>query len=136
MITTAELKLYRSAVINDGPTNGGRMSASEIASGVMANLFPIVQESERVAGSTKYRKVFAKVANIEDLTLYQSKLYLDKITPGQDVITFFPATQTDAQSAITGSERQYGGSLLVRGSGSGFGRYFCSDRRPGEAAVR
>ena len=119
MIVSAELKLYRSLVVNDGPTNGGRMSASEIPSGVMANLFPIVQETERVSGSTKYRKVFAKVANDENLTLYQSKLYLDKITPGQDIITFFPATQTDAQSAITGNERQYGGALLNTGTGAG-----------------
>jgi hypothetical protein len=112
MITALELKLYRSLVINDTGTNGGRMSASEIVSGVMANLFPIVQEAERTAGSTKYRKVFAKVANDDDLTLYQAKLYLDKITPGQDIITFFPATQTNTQAAITGSERQYGGSQL------------------------
>lgn len=119
MITAADLKLYRSLVISDTATNGGRMSSSEIVSGVMGNLFPIVQEAERLSGSTKYRKVFAKVANADDMTLYQAKLYLDKITAGADIITFFPGTQTDYQSAITGSERQYGGGNLSIAASAG-----------------
>jgi hypothetical protein len=111
-ILSGELKLYRSLVVNDGSTNGGRLSANEMISGVVGNMFPSINDTERAAGSTKYRKVFAKVANDEDLTLFSPRLYMDVVTPGEDMITFFPATQTDTQAAVTGSERQYGAGVL------------------------
>lgn len=111
-IARADLKMYKSAAVNDTGANGGRMSASQVASAAIANLFASVDRSERLAGSTKYRKAFWKVANDGAPVFYNAQAYMHSPTPGDDAITFFPATQTDTQAAITGSERRYGvGSL-------------------------
>lgn len=107
-IAAANLKFYRSANVSDADANGGRMSASEIVSGAAKNVFPAVGESERTAGSLKYRKVFCKNANADGLTLQDGKVYLDQYTLGDDIVTFFAASQVDTQDDITGSEKQYG----------------------------
>lgn len=117
-IVAAELKMYKSEVVSDAGTNGGLMSANEVVSGAASNLFPPVQEAERVAGGIKYRKLFYKNENDADLTLFDPKIFLEKTTPGDDIISFFPATQSDVQSGITGSERQYGGGPLDANIGS------------------
>jgi hypothetical protein len=111
-ILTTELIFYKSAVVNDATTNGGVMSNNSITSGGVQNVFSNVLSSERVAGSTKYRKVFLKVANDDDLTLLESKLWLDDITAAEDYVCMFAATQTDTQADITGSERKYGCGTL------------------------
>jgi hypothetical protein len=111
-IIKAELKFYKSATVSDGSTNGGRMSATPITSGAVNNLFEAAGETERAAGSLKYRKIFMKVENDADLTLFDGKVFLDKNTPGDDRHSFFPGTQTDTQASISGSERQYGGGNL------------------------
>ena len=41
--------------------NGGRMTLSQLVSGVKNNLFPDVSQSERTAGSTKWRKAFVHI---------------------------------------------------------------------------
>lgn len=111
-ILRAEMKFYKSTTVGDTSANGGRMSSNQIASGAAANVFPSVDNAERVAGSTKYRKVSAKVANDADETLANARVFLDKQSTGEDVVTFFPGTQTDTQAAITGSEDQYGCGVL------------------------
>lgn len=111
-ILDSEIKFYKSATVGDTSANGGRMSSSEIASGAAANVFAAVDNAERVAGSTKYRKVFCKVANDADETLHNGRVFLEVQSTGEDVVTFFPATNTDTQAAITGSEDQYGAGVL------------------------
>lgn len=112
MIAANELKMYRSAVVSDGSTNGGRMSNSEILSAVIANLFPPVSQSERAAGSVIFRKAFHKVANDADEALLDALILLSYNTPGADIITAFPGTQTDTQATITDTEDQYGAGKL------------------------
>lgn len=107
-IQQSELKFYKSKVVNDTSANGGAMSSSQIASGAVGNLFPPVSQAERVAGVTRHRKLFCKVANDADLTLNNAGVFVENYTPGDDRITIFAATQTDTQSGITGSERKYG----------------------------
>ena len=107
-----ELKFYRPAEVSDAATNGGRMIATEIVSGVLQNVFPHVFKAERTAGSTKYRKVFAKVANDSDETLYTPGYCVDGPTSGEDYCCFWPGTQRDTQADITGSERIYGAASL------------------------
>jgi LysM repeat protein len=111
-ILSSELKRFKSATITDTSANGGKMSATESVSAVKNNLFPDVSEAERVAGKTRHRKQFAKVANDADETLFNGRLHLTQHTPGQDYITFFPGTQINTQGDITGSERQYGAGAL------------------------
>lgn len=107
-ILQAEIKFYKSTTVGDTSANGGRMSSNQIASGAAANVFPSVDNAERVAGSTKYRKVFCKVANDADEALFNGRIYLEKHSSGADIVTIFPATQTDTQAGITGSENKYG----------------------------
>jgi len=111
-ILSTELIFYKSAVVTDTTLNGGVMSNNSITSGGLQNVFPNVLSAERVAGSTKYRKVFLKVANDDDLSLLDSKFWLDDVTAGGDWACFFAATQTDTQADITGSERKYGAGTL------------------------
>lgn len=107
-VTAADIKWYKSAVVSDTGTNGGIMSNTVIPSAVKNALFPDVQEAERTAGIIRYRKVFIKNENIAALAALSPRIFWENFTGGGDAFTFFPATQTDVQSALTGSERQYG----------------------------
>jgi len=111
-ILSSELKFYKSEVVSADPSNGGRMSAVEVVSGVVNNVWPHVLKAERDAGSTLYRKLFAKVANDADETLLAATLWNDLPTPGDDWIVMFAATQRDTQADITGTERLYGAASL------------------------
>lgn len=122
-ILDSELLMLLSETINDDVTNGGRMdNSASVTSGVLNNVWPSVFRAERLAGSTKYRKTFLKVANDDDDTLYNPQLYLDRQTPGDDWVVLFNATQTDTQNDITGSENCYGCAALhtnvLAGAGS------------------
>lgn len=112
-IIAAEIKMYRSAVVNDGGTNGGRMSNIIVTDNVKNNLWPDVSSSERAAGSTKYRKTFIKFENAAGLAAITPKVFLEDVTTGDDRMAFFAGThtQTDVQSGI-GSPRLYGAGRL------------------------
>lgn len=108
-IQASELKRKKSLVVTDTDSNGGRMdNNSNVVSGVTNNVWPSVFKTERQAGSTKYRKTFFKVENDADETLFYPQIWMDVPTPGEDWIIFFLGTQSDIQSAITGSEDCYG----------------------------
>ena len=112
-IQPTEIKLYAAEQMHNEATNGGRMSANLIVSGVKNNIFPDVPDAERLAGSTKYRKVFWKVENPTNTALQNVKVYMTKFTNGDDWITFFAGTQIDTQADITGNEREYGVGALA-----------------------
>ncbi|MEO5350502.1 MAG: hypothetical protein H7836_12765 [Magnetococcus sp. YQC-3] len=118
-ILASELKFYRAAVSSDQTSNGGRMSATEIATGVKNNIWPDVPQNERLAGSTKYRKAFLKVASTDNLALIDARIFIETPTPGGDRVLFFAGTQTDTQSAITGAERLYGTGGLDTNASAG-----------------
>lgn len=118
-IVASEIKAYRSTTVNDGSSNGGRLSSVEIVSGQIGGLFPNVSPAERASGITRYRKLFMKVANDDDITLQSPYVFQTKNTAGQDRVCFFPATQRDTQSSITGSERKYGCGVLKTTVSSG-----------------
>lgn len=107
-IQSSELKFYKAAVNNDGSGNGGVMSAVEIASGVAGNILPAVSQAELTNGVNRKRKVFAKVANDDDLALNNARAFVENFTPGDDRVLLFAGTQTDVQGDLTGSERRYG----------------------------
>jgi len=111
-ILDSELKLYKSLVVNDTTANGGRISANVVTSGVVNNVWPNVLKAERDAGSIKYRKLFAKVANDADETLLAAELWLDAPTAASDYQVIFAGTQRDTQVNITGAERKFGCASL------------------------
>jgi hypothetical protein len=86
--------------------NGGRMAFSQLVSGVKNNLFPDVSQSERTAGSIKWRKAFIHVSSAQDTALLNVRLFLDALTPAGDFVVFQPGTQTDTENQIAG--RPYG----------------------------
>jgi hypothetical protein len=119
-IVRAELKVYRPVEVSDALTNGGRMTAVEIPSGVLGNLFPDAGEAERTAGSTRFRKAFYKNTNIEvpgggvdsGLTLSNTLVFVENFTPGDDAIYIHLGTQVDTENDLTGSEDLYGSGDL------------------------
>lgn len=112
-IVNSELVMLKSKVVTDTDANGGLMdNLSIITSGVVNNVWPSVFKAERLAGSTKYRKTFLKVANDSDETLFNPQFWIDIVTQGDDWVTFFEGTQTDIQSGITGAEDNFGCSSL------------------------
>jgi hypothetical protein len=111
-IIAAELVWRKPLEVSDAGTNGGRMGHLAITSGVKNNIFPDVPQSERTAGSTKYRKAFIHVANDADLSLVAPKVFVESRTPGDDHVVFVVGTQTDTQSALSGSEQRYGQGQL------------------------
>ena len=111
-IIANELVWRKPAEVSDAGSNGGRMAFASINSAVKNNIFPDVPQSERTAGSTKYRKIFIHVANDADLALVAPKVFVETRTPGDDNVTFIAGTQRDTQSAITGSETKFGAGVL------------------------
>ncbi len=62
-IAGSDLVHYESAATS---STGGAIGASTITSGVKNNLWPDVNDAERVAGVVRYRKTFWKNANLTD----------------------------------------------------------------------
>jgi hypothetical protein len=113
-ILAAEVKFYHPEERSDVSTNGGRMTATESVSNTSGNLFPDVPQAERIAGSEKFRKLFLKIASAGDETLYNTLLFANQTTPGDDLVTMFLATSgaTDTQDDITGTEDHFGTGKL------------------------
>jgi len=111
-IQSSEIKAYRAATNNDSASNGGIMSANESVSGVAGNVLPPVTQAELTSGVTRHRKLFRKVANDADETLFNARAWVENFTPGDDRVLIFAGTQTDVQSDLSGSERVYGAGQL------------------------
>lgn len=97
-ISASEIKLYRSSVVNNVTTNGGRMSTTEVVSNVLNNLFPNVTQAERTAGVTRYRKAFCKLHDSGDETLYNHRAWMKTQTPAGDHVQIKAGTNTDTQA--------------------------------------
>lgn len=112
-IDSTDLRFHKSQNVSDADTNGGRMSASEVASGAVSNLFQAIGSSERASGSVKYRKLFLKNANADGLALVSPKVFLDAYTPGDDIVTFFAGDQVNVQGDVDGPpSKEYGAGKL------------------------
>ena len=111
-ILSSELLFYRSTTWDDTATNGGTMSANALTSGVPQDVWPNVLKDERDNGSTKYRKIFLKVANDADDTLLAPQFWLDNPTKGDDWVVMFPGDQVDTQGSVSPS-RVYGCASLT-----------------------
>lgn len=118
-IQSNEIKWYKSTIVNDTAGNGGPLSANECVDGVKNNVWPDVSQSERVAGSVKYRKTFIKVANDDDLALINPSIFVETNTPGEDTIVLLLGTQTDTQAQVVGYTRFYGAAALDLNANAG-----------------
>lgn len=115
-ILSSEIALYRSASWTDTPsTNGGRMSASAIA-GVSGALFPDVYESERVAGSTKYRKGFFKINNPANLALVSPRLFVHGVAAGDHAVRMALGLQNDTEQSFLATNPDWFGCCKLKTS--------------------
>jgi len=99
-ILESELELYRSAVVNDGAANGGRMGRQRILCGVKNNLFPDVSQTQRNTGMVRRRKLFAALRNAEDLSLNNAYAHLDRDSEGDESYGLCAGTMRDTQADL------------------------------------
>lgn len=118
-ILKEDLKLFKSSTYNDTSSNGGLPSNIAVVNAVSENIFPTISQAERLAGSTKYRKLFAKPDADGQFPLYNSRIYIENPTLADEAVYIFPGTISDIQSALTGSERVYGCGWLDSGVTAG-----------------
>ncbi|MBF0108770.1 MAG: hypothetical protein HQL76_06305 [Magnetococcales bacterium] len=112
-IENQQIKFMKSQTVSDAAGNGGRMSDLEAANGVKNNVWPDVPASERQNGSTKFRKIFIKVASPDNLMLKETRVFIQTPTPAGDRVVFFAGTQRDVQSEVSGiAQIQYGSGSL------------------------
>lgn len=116
-ILAAELQFYRSVTVADGGANGGRLGSARIADSVKNNIFPDPTQDERENGLTRYRKVFVKVENADDLALGNARVHLTRQTNGEDRVTLLEGTQRDTQAELSG--RHYGCGVLKADAAAG-----------------
>jgi len=109
-IVSNEIRYYRSKVVNDTTSNGGRISTTLIPSGESNTWWPNVSEAQLAAGATQYRKGFIRIDNANNDVGTNCRIGLWKPTPGDDRLYLIKGTQTDLQSAV-GSTRYGAGQL-------------------------
>lgn len=112
MIADNEILYKYPITVSDAGTNGGPMSNTAISSGSVAAVFPNIFLAERLAGSTKKRKVCINVANDADETLVEAFAFLFGIPAGDDYLLMHLATHTDTQADIAGSPNMYGCAVI------------------------
>lgn len=101
-LTSADIKLFKPANISDTSANGGAITNVELFD-VVGALFANVDNTERTAGSTKWRKMFFKIHNNGIDPLIAARVFMDKDTGGSDTVMFVAGTKTDTQSGISAS---------------------------------
>jgi len=111
-IIASDIEFYKAATNNDQAGNGGRISASQIVDDVLNNLFPNVTSAERVAGLTRYRKMFLRNENAEELILYHTDIWIGTRSTGDDYFRLHEGTDTDTQTDAEGYSDWAGSGLL------------------------
>ena len=123
-IALTDIAYKKSKVVTDTTANGGRMGDTTVVSGAKHSLFPRVTKTERVAGTTRYRKEFWKNANADDDTAYGVLQWIEIPSNAGDRFYIQKGTDTDTQLTLgtpaTGDVVQWmgGGQLQTALSGS------------------
>ena len=118
-IATSDIKFYKSVNNNDTAANGGRIGTTQVVDGSLNNLFPNVSSAERVAGKTRYRKMFLRNENTGDLSMYSGEVWIGTRSLADDYFQLKAGTDTDQQSAAEGYTNWAGAGLLGASAGSG-----------------
>ncbi len=109
----ADIKTYKSAEVSSATTNGGRISDDLVTSGVANNVWPHVPKSERVSGSTLYRKLFTVGASTDVEAMIAAMVRMFRPTAADDYVVAFnnSVTKTNTQASWSPS-RVYGSAWL------------------------
>ena len=118
-IAASDISFYKAASNNDTASNGGRISTTEVTDGSLNNLFPNVSSANRVAGITRYRKMFLRNQNTGDLSLYSGEVWISTRSLAADYFQLKAGADTDVQSAAELYTNWAGTGLLANAYGSG-----------------
>ena len=118
-VLSSEIKFFRPQTVSDTSANGGRISFREIVTGTEQNVFGHALSAERLAGSTKYRKVCVRVCNDNEESLMSALVRIFGTTPAGDAVSYHMGTARDTQDDITGSEVRYGAATITTAVVSG-----------------
>ncbi len=121
-MNSSDLKVYKAL-------DNGRISAVQVNSGVVQNVFSHVTSAQRAAGLVTYVKTWWKVADDDDGTLLDPEAYQDKPTrsAGDDdyVVMWLSGRRTAADEASLQAEaeatttKMYGSALLAADAAAG-----------------
>src|SRR5690554_3020916 len=81
-IESKDIKLYASEKLNDAPDGGGRVTANEIESGQINNVFQDISRVDHANGSVELRKLFMGIRTQNNAPLLGSHMLV--IEPPQD----------------------------------------------------
>ncbi len=118
-ISASDIKFYKAANNNDGAGNGGLISTAEITDNTLNNLFPNVTNTERLAGNTRYRKLFMRNENAADFVLQEAKVWIGALSLADDYFQIRLGSDTDVQTDAEGYSDWSGAGLLNASVGSG-----------------
>jgi len=109
-----DLVLQKSVTVNDNAANGGRMSYSQVTSGVLNNMFGNITQAERTAGVNKYRKFFMRNKNSGLETAANSRIWISSRSTGGDYFRIKAGTNVDLQSDAEGFSDWLGTGYLTQ----------------------
>jgi hypothetical protein len=118
-IAASDIKFYKATNNNDTATNGDRIGTTQVTDGSLNNLFPNVSSAERVAGKTRYRKMFLRNENTGDLAMYSGEIWIATRSLAADYFQLKAGTDTDQQTDAEGYSNWAGTGLLANAYGSG-----------------
>ncbi len=119
-VSVDEIKFYRSELNSDvAASNGAGISSVDVIDGTVNNLFPNTSSAERVAGITRYRKMFLRNENPDDLTLVSGEVFIDTQSLADDYCRIKVGTNDDVQSDAEGYSDWAGTGILSASAGSG-----------------
>lgn len=111
-IAANHVQFFKAQTNNDLPENGGQISTTLVADGVKNNIFPDASKSERLNGSTKYRKLFLGLRNPDNTAAIDVKLFVLRPTQAQDAVLMVEATGVSTQGEISAANRRWGSGIL------------------------
>jgi len=110
-IQESDLIVRFSEVRNDTATNGGRMIATPVGTGIISKLFyPPLSRDQRTAGITRYRKIFLHISTALNETLFNIYHFMLHNTREVDRLSVAVGTQDDTQASLP--TRWYGVGAL------------------------
>ena len=118
-VQIADIKTYRAITNDDTGSNGGKISATAVVSGAKHSIIPAVTAAERTAGVTRYRKLFFRNENTENLAADNFSVGISALSTAADYFRLKAGTSTDIQGAAQSYTNWAGAGLLSVNANSG-----------------
>ncbi len=112
-ILDSELALHNSQVRSLGGGNGGLMEIDQTFSGLVSNIFDPVFADQNSVDITRYRKVYLKINNSQNLEPTSVKIGIFRTSTGGDEVTVFSSSGLYTQADLLGTEDHSGGGILL-----------------------